>query len=145
VPAPAANAVESAVERKSSGFWFLLKTARPGLWATSVWFYLLPLGGRHVFHLPGFWLGLLYVTFPLGLILYGWNDIADAEADRLNPRKGTFLFGARGSSEQLRSLPLAIAGVQTLFAVVFSTIAGSRVLVWFLALAACTAIYNLPR
>jgi 4-hydroxybenzoate polyprenyltransferase len=145
VPATASNAVESPVERKSSGFWFLLKTARPGLWATSVWFYLLPLGGRHVFHLPGFWLGLLYVTFPLGLILYGWNDIADAECDRLNARKGTFLFGARGSSEQLRSLPLAIAGVQILFAVLFSTITGSRVLVWFLALAACTAIYNLPR
>ena len=145
MPATAANALEPAVERTSSGFWFLIKTARPGLWATSVWFYLLPLGGRHVFHLAGFWLGLLYVTFPLGLLLYGWNDIADAEADRVNPRKGTFLFGARGSSRQLRSLPLAIAGVQALFAVVFSTLIGHRALLWFLALAACTAIYNLPR
>ena len=54
-------------------------------------------GSRHVFHSAGFWLGLLYVTFPLGLIIYGWNDIADADIDSFNPRKGTFLFGARGS------------------------------------------------
>lgn len=143
--ATAPNAIELAVERSTSRFAFLVKTARPGLWATSVWFYLLPLGRRHVFHHAGFWLGLLYVTLPLGLILYGWNDIADAQVDRLNPRKGTFLFGARGSREQLRRLPLAIAVIQAIFAAVFSIMLGPRILLWFLALTACTAVYNLPR
>ncbi len=57
---------------------------------------MLPLSQRDVFHSVAFWLGALYVTFPMGLLLYGWNDIVDYEADRLNPRKGTFLFGARG-------------------------------------------------
>src|ERR1043165_10271298 len=76
---------------------FIIKASRPGLWATAVWFYLLPLGRRQVFDSIAFWVGLIYVTLPLGLIIYGWNDIADADIDQFNPRKGTFLFGARGS------------------------------------------------
>jgi 4-hydroxybenzoate polyprenyltransferase len=124
---------------------FLVKASRPGLWATALWFYLLPLGRRHVFHSPGFWLGLIYVTLPLGLIIYGWNDVADADIDRFNPRKGTFLFGARGSSDQLARLPLQITYVQIVFVGVFSYLIGAQVLLWFAALATFTAIYNLPR
>ena len=128
-----------------STFAFVVKASRPGLWATAVWFYLLPLGHRHVFHSPGFWLGLIYVTLPLGLIIYGWNDVADADIDRFNPRKGTFLFGARGSHDQLARLPLQIALVQTVFAGIFLYLIGAKILLWFAALAAFTAIYNLPR
>ncbi|PYV61567.1 MAG: hypothetical protein DMG95_11940 [Acidobacteria bacterium] len=100
---------------------------------------------RHVFHSAAFWLGLLYVTFPLGLIIYGWNDIADADIDSFNPRKGTFLFGARGSHEQLRRLPMQIALVQAVFASIFVYLDGARILLWLLGLVLFTAIYNLPR
>jgi 4-hydroxybenzoate polyprenyltransferase len=124
---------------------FVLKASRPGLWLTAVWFYLLPLGQRQVFNSAGFWLGLTYVTFPLGLIIYGWNDIADAEIDSFNPRKGTFLFGARGSHEQLRRLPLYIALVQIVFFAGFLYFDGARILLWFLGLVLFTALYNLPR
>jgi 4-hydroxybenzoate polyprenyltransferase len=124
---------------------FVIKASRPGLWLTAVWFYLLPLGHRHVFQSAEFWLGLIYVTFPLGLIIYGWNDIADADIDSFNPRKGTFLFGARGSHEQLRRLPIWIAIVQGIFAVAFLYLDASRILLWFLGLVLFTAIYNLPR
>jgi 4-hydroxybenzoate polyprenyltransferase len=124
---------------------FIVKASRPGLWATAVWFYLLPLGRRHIFHSSGFWLGLVYVTLPLGLIIYGWNDVADADIDRFNPRKGTFLFGARGSRDQLARLPLQITYVQIVFVGIFSYLIGAKVLLWFAALAAFTAIYNLPR
>ncbi len=124
---------------------FLIKASRPGLWLTAVWFYLLPLGQRHVFQSAQFWAGLIYVTLPLGLIIYGWNDIADAEIDRFNPRKGTFLFGARGSHEQLRQLPLYIAVVQIVFAAGFLYFDSARILLWFLGLVLFTAIYNLPR
>jgi 4-hydroxybenzoate polyprenyltransferase len=89
--------------------------------------------------------GLVYVTLPLGLIIYGWNDIADAEIDRFNPRKGTFLFGARGSREQLARLPLQIAVVQIVYCAVFSYYVGAKILLWFAALVAFTAVYNLPR
>lgn len=106
---------------------------------------MLPLGRRQVFHSSEFWPGLIYVTLPLGLIIYGWNDVADADIDRFNPRKGTFLFGARGSHDQLARLPLQIALVQAVFAAIFWYLIGPKALLWFAALAAFTAIYNLPR
>lgn len=124
---------------------FALKVARPGFWLTSIWFYLLPLGQRAVFDLPGFWLGLLYVTLPLGLLIYGWNDAVDFETDRLNPRKDTFLFGARPSPEQIAGLPLRIALVQLPFVFALTWLLGWRALAWFAALVAATAIYNWPR
>jgi len=137
--------IQPAVGRRFSTFAFVIKASRPGLWLTAIWFYLLPLGQRHVFDSAGFWVGLFYVTLPLGLIIYGWNDIADAEIDRFNPRKGTFLFGAKGSSEQLRRLPVYIAVVQIVFAAGLLYFDGARVLLWFLGLVLFTAIYNLPR
>ncbi len=124
---------------------FLLKVARPGFWLTSVWFYLLPLGQRDVFGNAEFWLGLFYVTFPLGMIIYGWNDVVDFETDRLNPRKDTFLFGARPTPEQIARLPWRIALVQLPFVLVFTCLLGVKALGWFAALAAATAAYNWPR
>ena len=137
--------VEIRIESSTSRIAFLVKVARPGLWATSAWFYLLPLGGMHVFHTARFWLGLVYVTFPLGLILYGWNDIADCDIDQFNPRKGTFLFGARGSRANLLRLPFQIAVVQVFFATVLGFFVGGKILLWFAALIVSTAVYNLPR
>lgn len=124
---------------------FLLKASRPGFWLTSVWFYLLPVGGAFVFDSWKFWLGCFYVTFPLGLLIYGWNDIADYETDRRNPRKGTFLFGAKGTPEQLRRLPLRIALVQLPFIAIFCWLEGWRGMLWVAALFFATAIYNFPR
>jgi 4-hydroxybenzoate polyprenyltransferase len=125
---------------------FLVKTARPGFWMTSIWFYMLPLGQRFPFgHVP-FWLGLIHVTLPLGLILYGVNDIADVETDRLNPRKGNFLFGARGTAEQLAALPRQILLVQLPFLAAFGAIFGlARTLAWFGCVVCVTACYNWPR
>ena len=123
---------------------FLLKVSRPGFWLTSVWFFLLPLGQREVFGSGPFWLGVFYVTFPLGMLIYGWNDLVDHETDRLNPRKDTFLFGARPTLAQLRRLPLAIALVQAPFVAAFVWLAGWKALAWFAALATATALYNGP-
>ena len=123
---------------------FLVKVARPGFWTTSIWFYLLPLGQRRVFGGWTFWLGMVYVTLPLGLLIYGWNDLVDAETDRHNPRKGTFLFGARGNDTQLAALPLSIFLVQLPFALVFGWLLGVKTLVWLAALVAATAVYNWP-
>jgi 4-hydroxybenzoate polyprenyltransferase len=124
---------------------FLLQASRPGLWLTAIWFYMLPLAQRDVFHSVAFWLGALYVSLPMGLLLYGWNDIVDYEADRLNPRKGTFLFGARGTPEQLRGLPLRIALVQVPFVVAFTALAGARMLLCVAGMVAAAALYNWPR
>jgi 4-hydroxybenzoate polyprenyltransferase len=123
----------------------LIKVARPGFWPTHLWFFLLPLGQREMFGRLGFWLGCAYVCFPLGLVLYGWNDLLDAETDRRNERKDSWLFGARLSDRDLRRLPLWIALVQLPFVVVFTALFGARMLVWFAALAAANAVYNWPR
>ncbi|MGC3992277.1 MAG: UbiA family prenyltransferase [Chthoniobacteraceae bacterium] len=124
---------------------FLLKVSRPGFWLTAIWFYLLPVGGVWVFNSWTFWLGCFYVTFPLGLLIYGWNDLVDAETDRLNPRKDTYLFGARPSAGQMRRLPWVIAGVQLPFFALFVALEGAHVWWWLVALLVSTAIYNGPR
>lgn len=121
---------------------FVVKAARPGFWLTAIWFYLVPVGGRRVFDQAEFWLGLLYVTFPLGVLIYGWNDVVDFEVDRFNPRKGTYLFGARGTPERLAGLPWRIALVQVPFAILFALLLGPKALAWFAALIGLTAMYN---
>lgn len=124
---------------------FLIQVSRPGLWSTTALFYLMPLGRADVWHSKTLWLGLLYVLFPLGLLLYGVNDIVDAEADRYNPRKGTFLFGSRGGSDQLSALRWKIAAAQIPFLAIFFYVIGARILAWYATLLVAVAIYNAPR
>jgi 4-hydroxybenzoate polyprenyltransferase len=124
---------------------FLLQASRPGFWLTALWFYMLPLAQRQVFDSASFWLGAMYVTFPMGMLLYGWNDCVDYATDHHNPRKGTFLFGARGTAEQLRKLPLRIVLVQLPFAVALTWLAGGKMLLCLAGMVAAAAIYNWPR
>ena len=131
------------LSRLAGGTAFVIQAARPGFWLTSIWFYFVPVGGREVLGQAEFWAGLLYVTFPLGVLLYGWNDAVDFDVDRFNPRKGTYLFGARGTPERLRRLPWQIACVQLPFAVLFARLLGLKALAWFATLIALTALYNL--
>jgi 4-hydroxybenzoate polyprenyltransferase len=124
---------------------FLIQVSRPGLWTTTALFYLMPLGHRYDSRSAAFWLGLCFVLFPLGLLLYGVNDIVDAEADRYNPRKGTFLFGSRGASGQLAALRWQIAIAEIPFLIVFFYLVGPRILWWFAALLLAVGLYNAPR
>ena len=134
----------SSPPQTSSTLKFLLQVSRPGLWSTTALFYLMPLGKGLNLSSSKLWLGLFFVLFPLGLLLYGANDIVDAETDALNPRKGTFLFGSRGASEQLAALKWQIAVVQAPFAVVFYLLVGPRILWWYALLLVAVALYNAP-
>jgi 4-hydroxybenzoate polyprenyltransferase len=124
---------------------FLTQVSRPGLWTTTALFYLMPLGHRASFRSWIFWAGLFYVLVPLGLVLYGVNDIVDAEADVCNPRKGTFLFGSLGAKEQLAALRWEIAAAQLPFLALFLFLIGPKILLWYATLAAAVALYNSPR
>jgi len=104
----------------------------------------MPLGHADFWHSGKLWLGLFFVLFPLGLLLYGVNDIVDAETDALNPRKGTFLFGSRGAREQLAALKWQIAVVQIPFAMAFYFFVGPRILWWYALLLLAVGIYNAP-
>jgi lycopene elongase/hydratase (flavuxanthin-forming) len=130
---------------RRSDFVFLLQVSRPGLWTTTALFYLMPLGSADLAGSARFWAGLSYILFPLSFLLYGVNDIVDAEADRVNPRKGTYLFGSLGVAEQLASLRWKIAAVQAPFLVAFYIWVGPRILLWFAGLLLAVALYNAPR
>ena len=121
---------------------FLIQVSRPGLWTTTTLFYLMPLGKSFDFRKGYFWLGLFYIVFPLGLLLYGVNDIVDAEGDRYNPRKGTYLFGSRGADQQLLALRGQIAAAQMPFLYLFLMSCGLRILLWFAALLFAVYLYN---
>ncbi|MEO1269079.1 MAG: UbiA family prenyltransferase [Myxococcota bacterium] len=121
-------------------FW--LKVSRPGLWFQTLWIYTVPLGAGMDWQTPEFWLGLLYVTWPLNVLVYGWNDIVDYEIDQLNPRKDSWLFGARGTREQLDTLPPVIALAQVPFAIAFVALAGWKMLALMVAIVAVNATYN---
>ncbi len=107
-------------------------------------FYLMPPDRADFLHSGKLWLGLFFVLFPLGLLLYGVNDIVDAETDALNPRKGTFMFGSRGAREQLSALKWQIAVVQLPFAVLFYFFVGPRILWWYALLLLAVGVYNAP-
>jgi 4-hydroxybenzoate polyprenyltransferase len=130
---------------RTSELAFLLQVSRPGLWSTTALFYLMPLGHVDFLHARTLGLGLIYVLFPLGFLLYGVNDIVDAEADRQNPRKGTFLFGSLGAAEQLAALRWKIVAVQIPFLIIFFLLIGPRILLWFAVLLLAVGIYNAPR
>src|SRR3989449_3533876 len=144
--AEAAQASPSVASRQQphSYLVFLLQVSRPGLWSTTALFYLMPLGHADIVHSGKLWLGLFFALFPLGFLLYGVNDVVDAETDSLNPRKGTFMFGSRGAREQLAALKWQIAVVQIPFVVAFYFLVGPRILWWYAVLLLAVGIYNAP-
>ena len=126
----------------SSSLKEVLKAARPGFWPTHLWFYMLPFAGRDMFGSFPFWLGAVYVCFPLGLLTYGWNDLGDHASDCNNPRKDTWLFGAVVSPELRNKLPWIIFFVQIPFLFLFTWLAGTKMLFWFAGAVLVNACYN---
>jgi 4-hydroxybenzoate polyprenyltransferase len=124
-------------------FW--LKVSRPGLWFQTLWLYTLPTAQLPIFYSPLFWLGLVYVTFPANFLVYGWNDIVDFENDQHNPRKDTFLFGARGSRAELNGLPWPIVLAQLPFFIAFVALRGWVMAALLAGMLAANLLYNLPR
>jgi len=139
-----ASPIVDSRHQPSSYSVFLLQVSRPGLWSTTAMFYLMPLGHADFLHSGKLWLGLIFVLFPLGFLLYGVNDIVDAETDAVNPRKGTFMFGSRGAREQLAALKWQIAVVQIPFVAAFYFFVGPRILWWFALLLLAVGVYNAP-
>lgn len=102
-----------------------LKISRPGLWFPTIWIYLVPFSFEDQFWLNiNFWIGLVFVTFPLNYLVYGFNDYNDTYADKLNDRKGNFLFGAKSSKDQLQFVPKKITYIIAPFVYYFSIISG---------------------
>ena len=130
------------------GPWELIKVARIGLMASHLWVYLLPaaLAGE----MPGtaFWLGAIYVTVPLGLLIYGWNDYRDADVDALSERKTASLtarfFGYRLTPAKRRQLPAWVVALHLPF-VALAAFAGRPDLIgWLAVMVFANWLYNGP-
>lgn len=125
-------------------FW--LKVSRPGLWFATIWLYLLPTSQiTDIWLSVPFWIGFFFVCFPLNFLVYGWNDIVDREIDAVNPRKDSFLFGARGTASQLASLKWAIAGVHLICLPILLFYTNWKMLLLFSGIIIINGLYNLPK
>ena len=124
---------------------FYLKVSRPGLWFATVWLYLLPTSlVDTIWTSIPFWIGLVYVTFPLNFMVYGWNDMVDFDTDQVNPRKDSFWFGAKGTQEQLQNLWRPILIIQILFVPILIYFSGWQFLGLITAFVFINGLYNLP-
>lgn len=122
-----------------------LKISRPGLWFPTIWIYALPLSGVYLLDDFNFWIGLLFVTFPLNFLVYGYNDYFDKEADEANPRKGNFLFGAKASRTVLDTLPKAVSIVILPFFAYFIYVGSWQMLILLTAMVVINWLYNSPK
>lgn len=120
-----------------------LKISRPGLWFPTIWIYLVPFQFSDMFWLEtNFWIGLLFVTFPLNYLVYGLNDYNDYASDEINERKGNFLFGAKSTKNQLANIPKKVALVVLPFIIYFTYVAGWKMLLLLLFMIAINIVYN---
>ena len=104
-----------------------LKISRPGLWFPTLWIYLVPFSlEAHFWNDLNFWIGFLFVTFPLNYLVYGLNDYNDSASDQINDRKGNFLFGAKSTPQQLKAIPKKVTIVVLPFIIYFSYIRAGK-------------------
>lgn len=123
-----------------------LKVSRPGLWFQTLWLYLLPTAKDFsYFSQFNFWLGLGYILFPLNFLVYGLNDLADWKIDQLNPRKDSYLFGAKIKPHEFKILIWSLLLIQIPFWLFFSFQGGRRLLYTLIAILVVNIIYNLPK
>jgi len=89
-----------------------------------------------------FWIGLFFVTFPLNYLVYGLNDYNDFKADKINGRKGNFLFGAKSTQKQLASIPKKVVLVVLPFIIYFTIVSGWKMLLLLTFMIVINIIYN---
>lgn len=73
----------------------LLQTSRPIGWLVSVGLFRIGMAYGNIPDRAVTIALTVALSMPFGLYLFGINDLADQHSDRLNPRKGTWLHGAR--------------------------------------------------
>ena len=65
----------------------LLRVSRPRFWMYLLGPYMVALAATSLRPPLEVWLLGLYLTLPANLLIYGVNDLFDADTDRLNPKK----------------------------------------------------------
>jgi len=123
-----------------------VEISRPGFWFITLWCYIAALhgNGQTLATTNNFWLGLVYVTFPVNLLLYAWNDIDDGNIDRLNPRKGKYLLGVASiANEELKRATVLGFLLNVLFIAYFAYVLEDiRIVLWFACACVTNFVYN---
>ncbi len=130
------------------GFRELIQVSRVGLMASHLWVFLLPaaLAGE----VPGgaFWIGAIYVTVPLGMLIYGWNDYRDADVDAISVRKrdsvAARFFGYRLGAARRKILPVYIVVLHLPFLVVAAIHGQLWAFGWLAVMVFANWLYNGP-
>lgn len=95
----------------------LLRVSRPAGWLIALGVYRVGMAyGDAQESVRATWIAAA-LTFPFGLVLFGWNDLADMASDRDNPRKGTWLHGARVDDSNVGATRAAVGGATALLLV----------------------------
>lgn len=66
----------------------IIKVSRPVFWLGPIFIFtagFLASGSKEILNIL---LGFIFITLPMGIIVYGLNDISDRESDKINDRKG---------------------------------------------------------
>ncbi|KAL3915721.1 MAG: hypothetical protein SGPRY_007111, partial [Prymnesium sp.] len=120
-----------------------LRVSRPYFWLVTTWLYLLPTGrNSSLFLTPPFWVGLLYSTLPLNLLVYLMNDLSDVQLDAHSARKGGVGTGAKAGYAALRGLVGLTVALQLPFLFYFTTVWGAIAIPWHLAVFLVNWLYN---
>ncbi|MBW3014468.1 UbiA family prenyltransferase [Candidatus Woesearchaeota archaeon] len=117
-------------------FLRLIKISRPVFYFAPIFVFLtgMKLAGDIVFS-PLVILELIFFTLPYSLFLFGINDVFDYESDKLNPRKDSFLGGARLKKKELRTVyTLSMLGALPLLITSFFSMNFVHILACFLVL-----------
>ncbi len=124
---------------------FLVRVSRPRFWPYLAGPYLVGLcaGAARAGDVlqPFVALHLLYFLWPANLFLYGVNDLADADTDRFNPKKGAQEHLLRPDERRRLGLAAALAALLGLLLLPAESTLGALFLLLFLALGAG---YSLP-
>lgn len=119
----------------------MVQVSRPGLYHVTAFLYVMPaavdlsaLLSRSAI------LGLLFVVFPVNLVVYSMNDYKDVDIDSKNPRKGGFM-GAQASEDDLW-LCIAVGIVSCLLVAPFLTGDFAWTTMWNIAGIGVNWLYN---
>ncbi|MEZ4801202.1 MAG: UbiA family prenyltransferase [Gelidibacter sp.] len=113
------------------------------MWFPTLWIYLVPFGlEQHFWQEFNFWMGLIFVAFPLNYLVYGLNDYNDLKADEFNERKGNFLFGAKSTVRQLESIPKKVILIVAPFIIYFTIVSGWQMFLLLGFMVVINIIYN---
>ena len=89
------------------------------------------------------WLGAFFCTFPMGIVVFGLNDIADKKSDVINSRKGG-AAGAIVNNNETKLLVYASLVVSVLFEAVYITTGHYLTALWTLGILVFAYTYSVP-